>query len=91
MEYQEYIDLGFERTNTYDIIEFRSTGYHGFTLTKRVNKKMSIEVCGGELDGPKLYIKKRREDSYHIILLTDEMVKNILYKQPKIQDYSNLA
>ena len=91
MEYQEYINLGFEREDYHDEVEFRSTGYHGYNLSKRVNKKMSIEVHGSELDKPKLYIKKRNGDTYHIILLNGEMVKDILYKQPKIQDYFNLA
>lgn len=92
MEYQEYISLGFKREDYHDEVEFRRTGYHGFLLSKKVNKKMSIEVWGSELDKPKLYIKKRnKDDQFHIILLTDEMVKDILYKQPKVQEYFNLA
>jgi hypothetical protein len=35
MEYQEYIDLGFTRTEMNCELEFRETGYYGFALEKR--------------------------------------------------------
>jgi hypothetical protein len=78
MNYQEYIDLGFTRTDMNDSVEFKQTGYYGFCLSKQVSEKLSISVSGGELDKPKLYIKKRSSDTYHIIQLSSEMVKDLL-------------
>jgi hypothetical protein len=81
MKYQDYIDLDFKRIDLSDSVEFRETGYYGFCLTKKVNKKMTIEVSSGELDKPKLYIKKRNYDTSHIIVLTIDMVKDIFNKE----------
>ena len=76
--YQDYIDLGFERTNTEDDVEFRETGYHGFYLEKILNSKISIYVSSSELDTPKLYIKKSIGDTYHIIKITGDIVRDLL-------------
>lgn len=65
MDYQEYIKLGFQRQDFNDEVEFRQTGYYGFCLIRKIDDKMSIEVCGGELDKPKLYIKKRDTEFSH--------------------------
>lgn len=81
MTYKEYIDLGFERGDMNDAVEFNETGYHGFYLSKKVNKKLMIEVSSGELDKPKLFIKKRNSDTYHIIVINDEMVRDLLHKK----------
>lgn len=79
MTYKEYINLGFKRTDTNDSIVFDETGYYGFCLTKVLSDKMTICVSGEELDRPKLYIKKRLDSSTnHIILLTDEIVRDLL-------------
>ena len=80
MEYQEYIELGFKRTDLNDNVEFKQTGYYGFCLGAKINKKLSIYVSASELDKPKLYIKKRNSETYHIILITCEMVKDLLLK-----------
>ena len=78
--YKKYIDLGFKRTDMNDTVEFKSTGYYGFCLEKKVNKKMMICVCAGELDKPSLYIKKSHSDTYHIIKITFECVEDLLNK-----------
>jgi hypothetical protein len=77
MDYQNYIDLGFERTDLNDTVEFKETGYYGFCLEKRINDKMLVSVCSGELDKPKLYIQKAGQECYHIIPITPEMVAAI--------------
>lgn len=81
MKYKEYIELGFKRTDLNDNVEFNNTGYHGFTLEKKVNKKMLIAASSGELDEPHLYIKKRHSNTYHIIRITPEAVYDILNKE----------
>ena len=78
MKYQRYIELGFERTDTNDSVEFKNTGYYGYCLEKKVIKKMEIFVSGGELDKPKLYIKKNNSDDYHIIPISCEVVNDLL-------------
>lgn len=80
MEYQKYIDLGFKRTDMNCNAEFKQTGYYGFALGKKVNKKQSICVTSGELDKPKLYIKKRNSETYHIIPISTETVIDLLSK-----------
>jgi hypothetical protein len=81
MDYQEYIDLGFKRTDMNDNVEFKQTGYYGFALEKKFNKKMTIGVSSGELDKPKLYIKMRNQSTYHIITINGEMVRDLLSKE----------
>lgn len=76
MKYQEYINLGFERTDMNDSVEFRNTGYYGYSLEKKINDRMMICVSGGELDNPKLYIKKANQETYHIIKITTEIVSD---------------
>ncbi len=81
MEYQEYIKLGFTRGDTNDSVEFKRTGYSGFYLEKKVNKRLSISVNAGELDRPKLYLKKYGQETCHIFNITGEMVRDLLYKK----------
>lgn len=81
MEYQKYIDLGFERTDTNCNIEFKQTGYYGYALEKKVNKRQMVCVSSGELDKPKLYIKKNLSDTYHIITITPETVIDLFSKK----------
>jgi hypothetical protein len=80
MKYNEYIELGFKRTDMNDNVEFKDTGYHGFYLDKKVNKKLFISVYFTELDKPKLYIKKRNSETFNIIVITTEIVKDLLHK-----------
>jgi hypothetical protein len=49
-------------------------------LSKKINKRQSIEVTSGELDKPKLYIKKNDSDTYHIIPITPDAVIDLLGK-----------
>lgn len=74
MDYKKYIELGFKRTEMSCSVEFNQTGYGGFALKKKVNDK--IMVCAGstELDKPKLYIKKRNSETYHIMPISTEAV-----------------
>ena len=72
MDYQNYIDLGFERTEMNDSVEFKQTGYPGFSLQKKLNDKISISVSSGELNEPRLYIKKSQKETFHILKITPE-------------------
>lgn len=80
MEYHKYIDLGFDRTDMDDSIEFQQTGYYGFTLEKQINDRMFICVSSGELDQPKLYIRKRGSQTNHIFKITPECVIDLVDK-----------
>ena len=93
MNYQDYIDLGFKRTDMNDSVEFKQTGYYGYCLEKSYNKKISVCLCGGELDKPKLYIKKLNSETYHIIEINCEMVKDLFCKPKNKEpfDYSVYA
>jgi hypothetical protein len=77
MDYSDYIDLGFERTDTNDEVEFAQTGYYGFALEKQINSNMLICTSSGELNNPKLYIKKRNSETYHILLISNEIVRDL--------------
>ena len=78
MKYQRYIDLGFIRTDMQDNVEFRQIGYHGFCLEIELGPKMAIAVCSGELDQPKLYIRKNgSESSNHIIPISFDCVVDL--------------
>jgi len=87
MHYEDYIKLGFNRIDLADNVEFRLTGYYGYCLTKRINNKLSISVCNGELDEPNLYIKKRNSDTFHIIRITGEAVMDLLLKNTEKYKY----
>jgi hypothetical protein len=76
--YDKYIKLGFKRIDIKDNVDFRNTGYHGFILAYELNKSATIEVCYGNLDNPKLYIKKPKSESLHILKLTIEQVAELV-------------
>ena len=90
MEYQKYIDLGFERTDLSCNVEFKQTGYYGFALQKNVNENIMVCVTSGELDKPKLYIKKRNSETYHIIPISVEAVIDLFSKSENV-DYMTTA
>ena len=90
MEYQKYIDLEFERTEMSCSVEFKQTGYYGFSLEKKVNEKQMVCVTSGELDKPKLYIRKRNSETYHIIPITTESVID-LFSKFENSDYMTTA
>ena len=78
MTYEDYINLGFRRTELNCKVTELETGYGGFALSKNINEKMMIELCNDELKSPKLYIRKGDGDSYHIFKITPEAVKDLL-------------
>ena len=79
MQYKDYIDLGFERTDMNDNVRLNETGYKGFYLEKEVNKKIFIGVSDGELDKPKLYIKKKGDGDFcHILPIDTEVVRDLV-------------
>lgn len=80
MNYQKYIELGFKRIDMNCNVEFSQTGYYGFSLEKKLNKKQCICVVSGELDNPKLYIKKRNSETYHILPISTETVIDLCVK-----------
>jgi hypothetical protein len=79
MKYKEYINLGFKRTDMSCSVEFEETGYHGFALTKKLQNNHLIEVSSAELNNPKLFIKKRNGETYHIIPISTEAVIDFLH------------
>ena len=83
MDYQKYIDLGFKRTEMNCNIEFKRTGYHGFTLEKKLNDRVMVCVTSGELEKPKLYIKKTNSDTYHLYNISAEAVVDLFTEIPK--------
>lgn len=90
MDYKKYIDLGFERIELNCKVEFNQTGYSGFTLEKKITDTQMICVNSGELDKPKLYIKKIHSDTYHIIPIPTEAVVDLMGK-PKVKPNDYLA
>ena len=83
MEYQKYIELGFQRIDLNDEIEFKQTGYYGFSLEKEINDKITIVATYYELDKPEMYIKKRDSDLCHVIKITTEMVIDLIQNNNK--------
>lgn len=78
MTYKEYIDLGFKRTDWNDAVSLKETGYGGFFLSYKLNKKAFIEVDWQELNKPKLYVLKRDNFTNYITQLTDKQVKELI-------------
>lgn len=77
MEYQKYIDLGFTRFDMNCSVEFKRTGYRGYSLEKKISDRQMICVSSGDLDNPKLYIRRRGKDTYHIIPISPEAVVDL--------------
>lgn len=77
MEYQEYIKLGFTREDMSDPVEYRQTGFSGYALSKQINDRISVEVCSGGLDKPKLYIRRGNSETYHILPISTDVVKDM--------------
>ncbi len=78
MTYQDYIDLGFERIDLNDNDEFKKTGYYGFYLSRKFKNGVSIDVYSYELERPKVYIPKSKDETFHIITITPEILKDTL-------------
>ena len=86
MDYKKYIDLGFKRYDLDDQVEFNQTGYRGFSLEKIISEKISICATSGNLDKPKLHIKKSNRDTYHIISITDDIIIDLLNENNYTED-----
>jgi hypothetical protein len=80
MKYQKYIEIGFKRTDMNCDVEFNQTGYYGFALEKKVNENQMVCVSSVELNTPKLYIKKRNSETYHIMPISVEAVIDLFSK-----------
>jgi hypothetical protein len=77
MDYQEYIELGFERIDINDGVVFQETGYYGFILIKKITDKITVEVDWEKLDEPRFLIHKPIDGQVHRISITPEMVKDL--------------
>jgi hypothetical protein len=82
MNYQDYINLGFQRIDLDDGVEFKQTGYGGFALTKKLNENIMVEVAYPTLNEPNLYIKKRESDTWHIFPIPIAAIKDLFREQP---------
>lgn len=82
MYYKQYIELGFVRTDMNDKVEFDQTGYYGFALEKKINDNMMVCVTSLDLHKPKLYIKKRGEETYNIIEISTSVVLDLFEQNP---------
>ena len=81
MNYQDYIDLGFQRIDLNDSVVFKQTGYRGFALTKKLNENIMVEVAYPNLNEPNLYIRKGESDAWHIFPIPIAAIKD-LFCQP---------
>lgn len=90
MKYIDYVRMGFERTEMNCEAEFNETGYRGFALEKKINDNMMVCVSSGELDTPKLYIKKGISETYHIIPIPTAAVFDLV-KQTKTAPNTNIG
>jgi hypothetical protein len=57
--YEKYINLGFQRLDIEDTVEFKRYGYSGFLLIKKF-KHVFIQVYWMELDKPELWVKNMK-------------------------------
>lgn len=90
MKYIDYVRMGFERTEMSCEVEFNETGYRGFALELKINDRMMVCVSSGELDTPKLYIKKGTSETYHIIPIPMTAVFDLV-KQTKNAPNTNIG
>lgn len=77
MNYQDYIDLGFDPTNQDSSGEFNESGCVGFSLTKRIDKNVILMASGTELHKPKIFILLQSGRAM-VVQTTCEDVKNIV-------------
>lgn len=75
MRYIDYINIGFERCESNDTVQYNETGYKGYYLVKKLTKKVTIEVSDLDLDKPNLYIEQK-EGEFISLPLTPELVMN---------------
>lgn len=75
MRYIDYINIGFERCESNDTVQYEETGYKGYYLVKKLTKNVTVEVSDLELDKPNLYIEQK-EGEFISLPLTPELVMN---------------
>lgn len=80
MKYIDYINIGFERIELNDTVQFEETGYKGYYLIKNLTKNVTIQVWDSELNNPVLYIEKK-EGEFISLPLTPELVMNWFEKK----------
>jgi hypothetical protein len=90
MTYKRYLELGFERIDCTDNVEFNLRGYNPFHLEKKLSEHVFLSVYSFDLKNPKIYIRKRGQETYHILPISCEVIKDLLNPDKPI-DYSNLA
>ena len=78
MNYKDYINLGFTRHEMNDSVERDRTGYGGFSLEKELKDGIAICVYSSELDKPKLYIRKFKKQTHHIIEMSEESAWDLI-------------
>ena len=75
MKYIDYINMGFERIELNDTVQFEETGYKGYYLIKNLTKKVTIQVWDSDLDNPVLHIEPKEWD-FISLPFTPELVMN---------------
>ena len=87
MKYQEFIDLGFKRTQSEDSVEFKQTGIEGYWLTFKLKRTIYIEVYWNHLNKIRLCINTNDDsESYHIDL-TEEQMKELVKQHKSFRNY----
>ena len=87
MKYQEFIDLGFKRTQSEDSVEFKQTGIEGYWLTFKLKRTTYIEVYWNHLNKIRLCINTNDDsESYHIDL-TEEQMKELVKQHKSFRNY----
>lgn len=75
MKYIDYINIGFERCESNDTVQYEETGYKGYYLVKKITPKVTVEVWDSNLDNPVLYIEQK-EGEFISFPLPPELVMN---------------
>lgn len=87
MKYIDYINMGFERIELNDTVQFEETGYKGYYLIKNLTKKVTIQVWDSELNNPMLHIEPK-EGEFISFPLTPELVMN-WFEKNRLKNYES--
>ena len=87
MKYIDYINMGFERIELNDTVQFEETGYKGYYLIKNLTKKVTIQVWDSELNNPMLHIEPK-EGKFISFPLTPELVMN-WFEKNRLKNYES--
>jgi hypothetical protein len=77
MNYQDYINKGFERHQMSDDVEFLNIGFQPYCLTKTIAKNVMIQVYCTELDKGVLWIHINDNESKKILLTPEQLEEMI--------------